>query len=531
MELQEIVHTLWKRLWIIVLGTVLVSLIVFVVSRNMTPIYQAKVTLMVNQSTNMPLAGYLSLSTGKDLALTYSELLKARPLLEIVIANLDLDASPEDLREKRIRTALIPDTQLLELTVDDASPQRASDIANEIALMFISLRNTEQQLQDIVALEEDIAAQMGNVKEAIAHSESRMSSAFTGEQAELGRTALSSQQQAYAQLLATYLDVRLTQAQLLDVSVVEPAIPPIRPIRPSIALYTFLGAWIGLVFSVSVAFLVEHFDRSFETREDVSQVLPLPTLSTIPRGQARPGQRNNGLVTVGVPTSPASEAYRTLRTNMRFASVDEPLKTLLITSAEPAAGKTTVAANLGVVCAQAGLRVVVIDADLRCPSLHRLFDLKNHHGLTDLLVKNTESIEKALVDTEIDNLRLITSGPVPPNPSELLASKSMQAILAETERHADVVIVDTPPVLAVTDAAVLASKVDGVLLLLEARRTSHDGARRAWETLRHVGATVTGAVLTKTKADRRSYYYYTEEERPAQLPLWRRWLSEVIRFW
>jgi capsular exopolysaccharide synthesis family protein len=215
-----------------------------------------------------------------------------------------------------------------------------------------------------------------------------------------------------------------------------------------------------------------------------------------------------------MPASPVSEAYRTLRTNIRFASIDRPVRTLLVTSADPGAGKTTVAANLGIVCAQAGLHVVVIDADLRRPTLHRWFDLRNHNGLTDLLVKNTQSMEEALVDTEIDNLRLITSGPVPPNPSELLGSESMQVLLAEAEMCADLVIIDTPPVLAVTDAAVLASNADGVVLLVEARRTSHEAARRAWEALRHVGASVLGVVLTKSKLKRKGYYnYYAEVAR------------------
>lgn len=523
MELREIVRILWKRLWMIVLGTILISVIVFVASRNMAPVYQARVTLMVNQSTNTPFAGYLSLSTGEGLALTYSELLKTRPLLEIVIANLDLDLSPDDLRENKIRTSLIPDTQLLELTVEDANPQRASDIANEIALMFVSLRNTEQQLQDIVALEEDIVAQMSTVKQAIAQNESRVSSALTEEQGELARSALSGQQQAYAQLLATYLDLRLTQAQLLDVSVVEPATPPTEPIRPDIALYTFLGAWIGLVFSGGMAFLVEYLDRSFETREDVSQVLSLPTLSTIPRDRADAVQRDNGLVTLEEPISPVSEAYRVLRTNIRFASIDKPLSTLLVTSAEPGTGKTTVAANLGIVCAQGGLRVVVIDADLRRPTLHHWFNLRNHKGLTDLLVGDIESVEEALADTDVDNMRLITSGPTPPNPSELLGSESMQAILAEAERYADLVIVDAPPALAVTDAAVLASKVDGVILLIEAGRTSHQLARRAWEALQHVGAAVLGVVLTKAKREHKVYYtYHTEDAQRRRRGVWQR---------
>ena len=159
MELWDIFRIIWKRFWLIVFGALLISVVVFVATRNMQPIYQAKVTMMIRQSsTNAPLADFTSiLAGGADLALTYSELLKTRPLLEIVIANLNLDLSPDDVRKDMLGTKLVPGTQFLELTVEDTDAQRATDIANEIAFTFISLHNTEQQLQDIVALEQDVS--------------------------------------------------------------------------------------------------------------------------------------------------------------------------------------------------------------------------------------------------------------------------------------------------------------------------------------------------------------------------------------
>lgn len=534
MELQKVFQIMGKRIWLIVLATLLITAVVFVASMTMEPVYQAKVTMMVNQSANAPFSDYTSILTGEGLAMTYSELLKTRPLLEIVIANLGLDLSTDDLIGDMVGTELIPGTQLLEVTIEDTDPQRASSIANGIAFTFISLHNTEKQLQDVVALERDVAAQITHSKELVQYNQSavdqaRVSSGLLTEEASLLQTTLSNQQLAYAGLLGTYLNIRLTQAQLLDVTVVEPAIPPTEPIRPIIALYTLLGAFVGLVFSVGLAFLVEYLAQSFETSDDVRQALSLPTLGTIPRLQSK--ERNSGLVTSTTPPSPVSESYRTLRTNIRFASVDEPVKTLLITSAEPGAGKTTVAANLGVVCAQAGLHVVLMDTDLRRPSLHRLFDLGNRTGLTDLLVGDVQDIRECMLNTGIDNLHLITGGHIPPNPSELLGSKMMEAVLAKIKRSADLVILDTPPTLAVTDAAVLASKVDGVILLVEARRTSHQAARRAWENLQRVGSTILGTVLTKAKLERKAYYYYAEETRPTQRPIWKLWRRPMWNLW
>lgn len=534
MELQTILRIIWKRFWLIVLGTLLISIVVFVASKNMQPVYQAKVTMMVNQSTNSPFPDYTFVLTGEDLALTYSELLKTRPILEIVIANLNLDLSPDDLTEDMLSTNLIPQTQLLELIIEDTDALRASNIANEIAFTFISLHNTEKQLQNIVTLEQDVTAQMAHLKGLVEYNQSvvdqtRISSGLLTEEANLLQTTLSNQQLAYAGLLGTYLSIRLTQAQLLDATVIEPAIPPTEPIRPNVFIYTFLGAFVGLVFSAGLAFLMEYLHRSFETSEDVSQVLPLPTLGTIPRLQG--AERSSKLITSTTLFSLVSESYRTLRTNIRFASVDEPVTTLLIASAEPGAGKTTVAANLGVVCAQAGLQVVLMDTDLRRPSLHQLFDLGNRTGLTDLLVGDVQDIRECRLRTEIDNLHLITAGPIPPNPSELLGSKMMEAVLAKVKRSADLVILDTPPTLAVTDAAVLASKVDGVILLIEARRTSHQAARRAWETLQGVGSTILGTVLTKAKLERKAYHYYAKETRPTQHPIWKLWRRPMWNLW
>jgi non-specific protein-tyrosine kinase len=509
MELNEIINVFRKRLWIIVLGTLLVSASAFIVGRNMTPIYEAKVMMKVDQPSNAPVS-FSSISTGENLALTYSKLLRTRPVLEIAIANLGVNLSPDQLK-RILGTKLVPETQLLELTVQDPDPQRASDIVNEIAFTFISLHNSEQGLQNITALEQDVVAQMALLKQLIENNQSSLDrlrssrGVLMEEEPNRIENALSSQQSTYAGLLTAYLNVRRTQSQFFDVSVVEPAVVPMEPIKPNIPLYTFLGVFLGLLLGVGLAFLVELLDNTIETRDDVRQSLAVPTLSSIPRFQSE--ERTSPLIASTLPGSPVSESFRTLRTNLRFASVGEPLKTLLITSAEPGAGKTSIAANLGVVCAQAGLQVVLIDADLRRPALHRPFDLRSSPGLTDLLVKDIHNVEDFLLSTGTRNLRLIGSGTSPFNPAELLGSQGMRELLAELSENADLVIVDTSPTLAVTDAAVLASEVDGVLLVVAARKTRQEAAQHALESLQRVGANVLGVVLNAVPARRGSYYY------------------------
>ncbi len=214
------------------------------------------------------------------------------------------------------------------------------------------------------------------------------------------------------------------------------------------------------------------------------------------------------LVTLTDAQSPRAEAYRSLRTNLDFYSLENPLHTLLITSAEPDDDKTTVLANLGVISAQGGKRVILVDADLRRPRLHEVFGLDNSRGLASALTGETADLP--IFDTEIPNLRVIPAGPTPKNPADLLASARMGAIIAQLKEQADVVLFDAPPLIAVTDGALLATKVDGVLLVARAGRTKREFVERAKDILAKVNANLVGSVLTNAALDTGVYNYYGE---------------------
>jgi non-specific protein-tyrosine kinase len=217
------------------------------------------------------------------------------------------------------------------------------------------------------------------------------------------------------------------------------------------------------------------------------------------------------LITVADPRSPISEAYRTLRTNLDFSSLDEPIKTMLVTSASPEEGKSTVLANLAVATAQTGRKVILVDCDLRRPTLHSLFNLKNDVGLTTMVVDDVAMESPPLQDAGVEGLQLVSSGPLPPNPSELLSSRRMEEIIAALLKRADVVLFDAPPVVAVTDAAVLATKVDGVLLVINAGGTKRDYARAAKARLEKVNANLLGAVLNNVRFDVSLHRYYAAQ--------------------
>ncbi len=213
------------------------------------------------------------------------------------------------------------------------------------------------------------------------------------------------------------------------------------------------------------------------------------------------------LITLRDPRAPAAEAYRTLRTNIQFSSLERTLHTLLVTSSAPDEGKSTTLANLAVTMAQAELRVILVDCDLRRPALHSIFGLPNDAGFTNLLLDAAAPIP--FQATEVEGLRLLTSGPLPPQPADLLGSRRMDAAIERLKAEADIVLFDAPPIIAVTDAAVLATKLDGVLLVAKSGRTRRDRAREAVQLLQKVNARVLGVVLTNAKLEKDGYGSYS----------------------
>lgn len=233
---------------------------------------------------------------------------------------------------------------------------------------------------------------------------------------------------------------------------------------------------------------------------------------------ARSNGIRQGIISSTNPKSAVAEAYRTLRTNLGFASLDETCRSILVTSAGPEDGKSTIASNLAVVLAQAGHRVILVDCDLRKPMQHKLFGVDNGRGLANCLLQNLP-VEEIAHTGLVPNLTVLTSGPIPPNPAEILASDKVRTLWNSLLEHYDYLVIDSPPVLAVTDTPLLASQVMGVLLVVEAAGTRIDIAKNAKEQLVRANARLLGVVLNKVKVQSQDYYYYyyyhREESSPA----------------
>ncbi|MDW4508263.1 CpsD/CapB family tyrosine-protein kinase [Priestia megaterium] len=207
------------------------------------------------------------------------------------------------------------------------------------------------------------------------------------------------------------------------------------------------------------------------------------------------------------PKDPVAEQYRTIRTNIQFSNVDQDIKTIVLTSSGAEEGKSTTSSNLATVYAQQGLKVLLIDADLRKPTGHYTFRLENHIGLTNVLTRQS-TLTQAVQESEIPHLSVLTSGPIPPNPSELLASSQMAELLKEMKEQFDMIIFDTPPILAVADAQILANQVDGTILVVSSGKTEKDAALKSKELLSNAQGKLLGVVLNNRKVEEGNYYYY-----------------------
>jgi capsular exopolysaccharide synthesis family protein len=260
---------------------------------------------------------------------------------------------------------------------------------------------------------------------------------------------------------------------------------------------------------VALAFALEMLDTSLTTREQIEQHLRVPLLGIIPKVERVEGQFEPEMAVVAAPTSAAAECLRSIRTNLLFMSPDKPLRTILVTSSGPGEGKTTTAAALAETMAGSGSRVLLVDADMRRPRIHKVFGLKGGAGLSSLIL-GEGTLDGAVVASAIPNVHVLPCGPTPPNPAELLHTANFSRLLEEMSRRFDRVVIDSPPAGIVSDAVVIATHVDGTLLVLKGGQTSRDAAQRTVRSLVDVKARVFGAVLNRVDLEDQRYgqYYY-----------------------
>ena len=538
--ISEYAHLVWRWSWLLVSWAILAGVSAYYLSSRQTPVYQASALAMINIApSSVDSAYYVSL--GQQLGESYSQLMTTRPVLDAAAQRLGLEYLPGS-----VQVTPITNTQLLNVRVIDTDPERAALIANTLVTVFSeqiqadqaaryadSKQNLKTQLDaldgqiqttsgdlavlgqeilrdntaltdllrtdNITRTQEELDQRASLIQQTQSSLQSRLS-----QQAQM-QTILQNYRTSYAILLQSYESVRLAESQSSSgVLLKDPAVPNAIPIQPQPIRSALLAAVVGLLLAGGVIFLIEFLDDTIRDPQEITRKWGIPILGMITR------YKSNGspLITIKQPRAPVSEAFRSLRTNLEFAAVDSPLKTILITSPSPQDGKTTIVSNLACVIAQSNRSVVVVDADLRRPQIHKYFQLMNRLGLSNQLLRPHDRVDGSLQDTELAGLKVITSGRLPPDPSELLGSNKMQEMMNSLTGQFECVILDSPPVLVVTDAVVLAPRVNGVIIVVKPSVTKRAELQHVIEQMNQVNARLLGVVLNDVDVGRSRYYYY-----------------------
>ena len=616
MEIKEYLFLIRKWTWLLILGMVLGGIGGYIASTYQEVIYQTRTKIMVSRALDQD--GQNAFFYNEiQLAKSYAQMINTGPILKLLEARLGYPVSAGEITVRQI-----PNSTLLEITVENGNPQRAAEIANNLTEVFkeynkdlqagrfsesetslqmqinqvetqisnfqdellrASEQTEEQQKQDqelrrqqrlnelrlqldkteteIIDVEREIEAFFPpavvptgtyyrtptpvptptlSAGDAVAYKEAQnrldelttlrnlykttyanllvfgdenTDQNDTARQEQL-QAALSQYQQIYYNLLTSYENVRLAKLQTAtSVDTIEEARVPVRPIQPQPLRNVLFGALSGLLITAAIAFAIEFLDDTLKTPEDIERYLKVPVIGLIGEMEKPRGKDKNSLAVYVAenPLSPITEGFRTLRTNLDFAGVDRPLKCLLVTSAGPSEGKSTIASNLAVVMAQGDRKVVLVDTDLRRPSVHRYLQVPNRRGLSDVF-RDQATLSSVITYWGTPPIAVITSGGLPPNPTELVSSEKMDKILAELKEHHDFTILDAPPCI-VADPIILSAKADGVLLVIEPGKTKIGAAQVVMEQFHRGGARVVGVVLNPVSSRRGRYYskyhYYT----------------------
>jgi non-specific protein-tyrosine kinase len=513
---QRLVGIARRWLPILVLGMVLPSLAAFLLSSTQPQVYQVSATLIPAQ---LRVAGDPDVSTVATsrlvgMSTNYSYTAKSPELLSTIGRQLSLPDAVDELT-KRIDATVSVDTAVLTITARAGTASAAADLANAVA------KAIEEQ-STAVQNDEALVANLATIRERMLETETEYQRLLDlppprtpADTAALGNslTLLRELTSVYDSLSGS---LKKTPGGLVVVNAADPHFAI--QIAPRTVYYAILAGVAGLLIAAAIASFLEYLDDRVKSPEDVEAAADMRTLGTIGSAKGRRGRpKAHGLATLVDPRSAVAEAYRTVRTSLEFAAIDAPIRTLLVTSSLPGEGKTVTAANLAVAFAQAGRRVLLVDADLRKPGVHQLFDADNAHGLTTLLRTDDVTLDGIAQGTKQANLRILTTGPLPPNPAELLGAQRMRTVLDRLRAGSDLVIFDGPPLQVVTDSAILSSFLDGTLFVIAAGRSRLGEVRRASELLARAHATVLGAVLIHG-AGEASPRYPDDTRAPSETP-------------
>jgi Mrp family chromosome partitioning ATPase/capsular polysaccharide biosynthesis protein len=552
MELVQYIRLVRKWLWLILLAAFVAGGVSFIVNTGRPPVYEAQTTISIGRYIESPNPDSSEIRTGIELAQTYAQIVQTTDVLQATIDRLNLtDMAVTDLR-RLISTRILTGTSLLVITVTYNDPVLTADIANNLAEQLILQSPTnltpEQQAQinsanaRISELTDQISESQGELDLINRALESESDAESLRSLREDRNIVIEQINQASATIAQFTNTIATLQQRTNSLQIIERARVPTSPSGASIFSTLLLGTMVGAALAIGLALLIEYLDDTIRTTEDAAQMLALPVLGAVVRFGKKGEPYADKLVVNQASMSPIAESYRTLRTNLLYSTANPHRSIYIITSPGPEEGKSVTTANLAITMALAGLQVLLIDADLRRPKVHEIFGLDNSVGLTTLLFadpsvpssngtskfagegedKIPSGLKACLQNTSIPRLRVITSGFIPSNPTEILGSALMQRWIDAfyAAINVDVILFDTPPCLMMADSSILAATIKGeIVLVLDCGRTRRGAALRVKEQFSRLGVTVRGVVVNRVNPRDEAYdygygygYYYAMPE-------------------
>lgn len=504
-ELRQLLRPLYRWWWLLATATLIAATSSFIYTFFQPAVYQARSTLLVGSAIKEPNPSSNQLYLSQQLAQTYAEIALRQPIQQATMSALGVNWLPY------YTVQVTPNTQLLELTVVDEDPLFARDFAATLAQQLIlqgpasQVEHNRQRFVDdqLQKLEDSIT----ETEDEIQQKQQELTSLFSAREIANMETQIDALEQKLTTMQANYAALLATtqRGAANALSIIEPATLPDKPLSSQLLINVLVAAVVGCTLAIGGAYLIEYIDDSIRDVEEAKELFGLPMLATVPAMSSE--YEKDTVIMLSNAPHPAAEAYRLLRTNLQFVAVERSLRLLLVTSPAPEDGKSLTAANLSAAYTRAGKRVILVDADLHRPSQQRFFQVMNNIGLTMSLFDHQIPVEELLQQTTLPGLRILSAGPLPPNPAELLGSQRMQEILGDLRELADIVIIDSPPVSAVSDATILSTYVDGVLLVTHATDTSRTVAKQTLHALQQVRAALVGVVYNGTDQPANRYAY------------------------
>jgi succinoglycan biosynthesis transport protein ExoP len=501
MDLQYYLTVLWRRKWIIVITLVIIELVILAGTFLSDPKYSATTTIRIASASSGSVSSYDYMYADR-LMNTYVKLATTSPVEDELKQRLGITELPD------IQVATVASTELIQITAEYTDPTVAAEIANTLADILIS-KSTELYTGSEESSLEILSQQVSSMEQEVNQARTEYINLVTSspentQGIETAKQTLDLKQQLYSSILSQYEQTRLRETLRENmISVVDPAIPPEKPSKPNKILNIVLGLAIGGIGGVGLAFLFENFDTTLYTADQVEKVTKLPTIGKIPYLK-----RLKSFDSLKINFA-YGESFRRLRTSI--LSSKKPVHSLLITSAEPKEGKSRIVADLAFMMVQSGRKVIAVDADMRAPTLDKIFNFDNDIGLSSILDQGIDP-KDAIHVNEFPGVNVLTSGPLPTNPSELLGSNQMKILLNSLIKAYDIVIIDTPAALVVADVAILAPMVDAVALVVNRARTNAKEVNALFAQLDTDTTRWIGVIINRAELSTDHYYYRTASQ-------------------